>query len=189
MLREVLDKIEKKKIKELAICSIKVEFEQDEKIIKKIERIEKELNKIEAGVFVTLKVDGKLRGCIGFPYKKPLGKAVKEASKLSAFYDPRFLPLNKDELKKIDVEITLLSEPEEIKEKEIEKILKEIEIGKHGLMIKSNRGSGLLLPQVALEYNMDPITFLEATCLKAGLNKDAWIKENVKIFKFEGFWF
>ena len=189
----MLTKEQKKKAKILAKYIIEIELEKNEdkinKKIKEIKEIEGELNKFEAGVFVTLKIDKKLRGCIGFVEKRPLGKAIKEAAKFSAFYDPRFNPLTKEEFENIKIEITLLSEPKEIKNKEIQNIIKEIEIGKHGLMIKSNEGSGLLLPQVAIQHNFNPIEFLEATCIKAGLSKNSWLKDDVKIFKFEGIWF
>jgi AmmeMemoRadiSam system protein A len=185
----MLSENEKKRAKELALLSIKFEFEQDENMLKKIKEIEDELNRYAAGVFVTLKINKQLRGCIGFPVKKPLGKAIKEAAKLSAFHDPRFFPLTKDELKDIEIEITLLSKPKEIKNKEIKNIIKEIEIGKHGLIIRSNYGSGLLLPQVALEYKLDQIGFIEATCIKSGLSKNAWLNKDVKVYKFEGIWF
>lgn len=181
--------VEKEKVKELAKLAIEIEFKQDKNILKKISQLKKELNKLKAGVFVTLKYKGNLRGCIGFPYPNPLGEAIYKAAKLSAFSDPRFMPLTQDELNNILIEITILSPPEEIKTKDIKKLIKEIKIGKHGLIVSNGKNSGLLLPQVALEYNFDVLTFIEQTCLKAGLPSNAWLDKDTKIFKFEGFWF
>ncbi|MEM2768706.1 MAG: AmmeMemoRadiSam system protein A, partial [Candidatus Pacearchaeota archaeon] len=105
------------------------------------------------------------------------------------FYDPRFMPLTKEELNDISIEITILFPTEEIKTKDINKLIKEIKIGKHGLIIKNKDNIGLLLPQVALEYNLNVIDFIEQTCIKAGLNRNAWLDENTKIFKFIGIYF
>lgn len=131
------------------------------------------------GVFVTLKKRGQLRGCIGYIQAfKPLEQAVKDMALAAAFEDPRFLPLGRDELQQISIEISVLSPL-----KRIEK-LDEIEVGKHGLYITRGHCSGLLLPQVATEYGWDRLTFLEQTCYKAGLPGDAWKDENTSIFIF-----
>jgi len=137
------------------------------------------------GVFVTLHKDKELRGCIGFPYPfLPLSEAIFQAARAAAFDDPRFLPLDKDELKNIKIEISVLSVPREIKCKK-EKICESIKIGKDGLIIQLNGNSGLLLPQVALEWKWNEKEFLENCCQKAGLEKDAWLDDNCKIFKFQ----
>ena len=120
------------------------------------------------GVFVTLYKKKHLRGCIGFPEPiLPLGIALIKAAKAAAFEDPRFSPLSTSELKEIKIEITLLTKPKKTDPKKIK-------VGKDGLIIKKGFNSGLLLPQVAVEYKWDAKTFLEQTCLKAGLDKDAW---------------
>ena len=185
----MLSKEKQEKAKKLAKLAIAFEFEQNKEGLEKINKLKQELNEFNAGVFVTLKLKGELRGCIGFPNSKPLGNAIVEAARLAAFYDPRFMPLSKDESKDIDIEITLLSEPQEIKVKEASKLINEIEIGKHGLIIASKERNGLLLPQVAIEHSFDALSFIEATCIKAGLSKDAWQNNDVRIFKFEGIWF
>ncbi|MEM2713739.1 MAG: AmmeMemoRadiSam system protein A [Candidatus Pacearchaeota archaeon] len=186
-----ITKPQQKKAKELAFLAIKTEFSEKANAddIKKIKELAKELDRISAGVFVTLKIDNELRGCIGFPTARPLGKAIIEAAKLSAFADPRFMPLTKDELKKIAIEISLLSQPEEIKTKNLDEIIANIIIGKHGLIVSDGIKSGLLLPQVALEFGFDALTFLQQTCLKAGLSSDSWLDERTKIYRFEGIWF
>ncbi|SEM00246.1 hypothetical protein SAMN04489760_10293 [Syntrophus gentianae] len=131
------------------------------------------------GVFVTLKKRGQLRGCIGYIQAfKPLNQAVREMALAAAFHDPRFLPLKGDELGDLSIEISVLSPLKKIESPE------EIEIGKHGLYIMLGNCSGLLLPQVATEYDWDALTFLEETCYKAGLPYDAWKNEHAAIFIF-----
>lgn len=141
---------------------------------------------VKQGVFVTLQNEqGELRGCIGFPYPTlPLWNAVIEAGVSAAFNDPRFNPLTLKELEEIKIEISVLTVPEEITGKK-ELIPEKIETGKDGLIIKINGQSGLLLPQVAEEMKWNSKTFLEQTCIKAGLNKDDWRKKECKIFKFQ----
>lgn len=140
------------------------------------------------GAFVTLNTypGGELRGCIGFvgPYK-PLGVAVVEAAKMAAFEDMRFLPLKKSELQSIVIEVSVLSNPEPIKAIGPQERLKAVKIGKSGLMLQYGRASGLLLPQVAVEWNFTPQMFLEALCEKAGLPKDLWKSPSAKLWEFE----
>ena len=137
------------------------------------------------GVFVTLLTypSLQLRGCIGFPYPVlPLIEAVKEAAREAAFQDPRFMRLAKEELNKIVIEISLLSEPKLMDKATLPD---SIEIGKHGLIVQFNGFSGLLLPQVAIEFHFSPLEFLQETCLKAGLNKDTWKEASCKVYCFE----
>lgn len=137
------------------------------------------------GVFVTLKKEGDLRGCIGYPYPVlPLSEAVFQAARSAAFQDPRFEPLEKEELKKIKIEISVLTVPKEIKVKD-EKLLDEIVIGKDGLIIQMQGYSGLLLPQVAPEYKWSALEFLEACCQKACLPNHAWQDKACRVFKFQ----
>lgn len=136
------------------------------------------------GCFVTLHKDNQLRGCIGFPKPiMPLYEQIIAASKAAAFEDPRFPPLNKNELKHVAIEISILTRPELIKVKDSSEYLKSIEIGKDGLIIQGV-SSGLLLPQVATEYSFDAKQFLECVSEKAGVNKDAWKDLSNKIYKF-----
>lgn len=123
------------------------------------------------GAFVTLHdKDGSLRGCIGtFMANKPLYKTIREMAVQAAFHDPRFLPLEEEE--EIHIEISVLSPLKEIVNVE------EIEVGRHGLYIIKGHCAGTLLPQVAVEYRWDRNTFLEHTCMKAGLPPDGWKKD------------
>lgn len=139
------------------------------------------------GVFVTLKKHGNLRGCIGFtePFF-PLYDAVVEASISAAFKDPRFNSLTKEEFDLIEIEISLLTEPQHLAVKNCTDYLDLIKIGKHGLVIRSSKGkSGLLLPQVPVEQKWDVLQFLENLSLKANLDIDAWRNLENKIFVFQ----
>ncbi|GIU69718.1 MAG: AMMECR1 domain-containing protein [Candidatus Woesearchaeota archaeon] len=137
------------------------------------------------GCFVTLYKKGELRGCIGFVKPiMPLFEQVIAATKAAAFEDPRFEPVVEEELKNIKIEISILNKPELIKAESQEDYIKNINIGRDGLIIQFNGHSGLLLPQVAQEYHWTPVQFLEALSEKAGLNRDAWKHKDAKIYRF-----
>lgn len=137
------------------------------------------------GVFVTLTKDELLRGCIGHPYPdSPLKYAITDSAISAAFRDPRFPPLHTDEMKRIVVEVTILTPPKRI-EASPKELPGKIEIGRHGLIVKKGYHQGLLLPQVAPENDMDEIDFLSHTCLKAGLEYDAWLT-GAEVYSFEG---
>lgn len=138
------------------------------------------------GVFVTLHKEGQLRGCIGFTEPRfPLYEGIARAARLAAFEDPRFSQLQRDEFESILIEISILTVPQLIRIKKPEDYLKLIKIGTDGLIIKSGMFSGLLLPQVAVEYNWDVETFLRHTCMKAGLSYEAWRDTNHQLYKFQ----
>ncbi len=137
------------------------------------------------GVFTTLTKHGELRGCIGFPYPiKRLDEAIIESAIAAAVDDPRFDPVRLSEMSEIVVEVTVLTPPEKIdvKPKDLPKY---VEIGRHGLIVKMGPFSGLLLPQVAVEYSMDSEEFLSETCMKAGLPPDCWLT-GAEVYRFEG---
>jgi AmmeMemoRadiSam system protein A len=130
------------------------------------------------GVFVTLHVRGRLRGCIGVvESQETLGESIMRCAAGAAIGDPRFSPLQTEELEELLVEISLMSAPVPIHPKEIE-------IGRHGLMVVNGARRGLLLPQVATEYRLDPQQFLAETCRKAGLPPDAWREGGTQILGF-----
>ena len=146
--------------------------------------VEKEYS-AKQGVFVTLTIEGELRGCIGYPEPiLPLAEAVASAARAAAFEDPRFPSVNATELEKIRFEVSVLTVPEEIIYKDAKELPKKIEIGKDGLIIRKSFNSGLLLPQVATEYNWSPEEFLDNLCMKAGLSPAAWKKGGISLWKF-----
>lgn len=131
------------------------------------------------GAFVTLKKHGELRGCIGrIVADTPLYEVISSVSIESAIEDPRFNPVTYNELKDIEIEISVLTPFEKVND------IGEIEVGKHGLLISKGFYSGLLLPQVPLEYGWDRQTFLEHTCRKAGLPQDTYKEKGVTLYKF-----
>ena len=120
------------------------------------------------GVFTTIYSDGRLRGCVGFPLAiLPLFKAVAETARAAASEDPRFAPVGLLEARTLRISISILSPLSSITPSKVE-------IGTHGLVISHGSRRGLLLPQVPVEHGWDRNTFLEQTCLKAGLSPDAW---------------
>ena len=130
------------------------------------------------GVFVTLHVHGRLRGCIGVVEpNEPLGEAIVRSAVSAALQDPRFSPMRSDELAGLQIEISLLSPIGPISPEAIE-------IGRHGLLIKLGKQHGLLLPQVAIEHHLDRERFLQETCLKAGLPREAWRDPEAQILGF-----
>lgn len=143
------------------------------------------LNDFHAGVFVSLHIDERLRGCIGYVEgARTLLEALQETAISAASRDPRFEPLSADELPRAEIEISVLSP--------LRKITSPAEIvpGMHGVMVRLGHHQGLLLPQVALHHNWKPSpagveTFLEHVCQKAGLPAEGWKDPNIEIFVFE----
>jgi len=177
----------KTQLLEIARNSITLAF--GKKPIDSMKTAEKELNE-KKGAFVTLYLgkgkSKKLRGCIGFITSSlPLWRTVSECARLAAFDDPRFPPLKKEEMNHILIEISVMTPPESIKTKRPEDIVKDIKIGKDGLIVEQFGLSGLLLPQVAPEYEWNAEEFLEQTCLKAGLPRRHWKEKGCKISKFQ----
>jgi AmmeMemoRadiSam system protein A len=135
------------------------------------------------GAFVTLKIDGRLRGCIGHVVGvAPLWLAVRDNSIAAAFEDPRFDPLQADELPLTHIEISALTPMRKA-------TADEVTVGRHGVLIERGAARGLLLPQVAVEYGWDRRTFLDHTCRKAGLEPGCWRHPDtiISIFSAEVF--
>jgi AmmeMemoRadiSam system protein B/AmmeMemoRadiSam system protein A len=132
------------------------------------------------GAFVTLNKDGTLRGCIGtFTASEPLYLTVARMAREAAFSDPRFDPVGKGELDSLHIEISVLTPMKKINDPE------SVEVGRDGLYIRQGYRSGVLLPQVPVEYGWDRMKFLQHTCLKAGLPTDAWKSEETELFVFQ----
>lgn len=124
---------------------------------------------LKCGAFVTLHKKGMLRGCIGHMVgMKPLVETVREMAIAAATEDSRFPSVKADEMKNIDIEISVLSPMKKITD------VGEIQVGVHGIMMSQGWRRGVLLPQVATEQGWDRDTFLTHTCYKAGLSPDAW---------------
>ncbi|MCC7552073.1 TIGR00296 family protein [Candidatus Micrarchaeota archaeon] len=148
---------------------------------------DQELNE-EAGVYVTLKSfpEEELRGEIGYPY--PMGEIssnIIDNAISAALHDPRFPSIKKDELNTIIFEISILSRPKILTVSSPEDYISKIKIGKNGLIIKYGGATGVLLPQIPIEYNWGAKEFLCQTCQKAGLPKEMWKRPTVEIYTFE----
>lgn len=120
------------------------------------------------GVFTTLHIGGRLRGCVG--YIQPIysvWRTVAETALAAAFNDTRFHPVAAEEAPGLEIELSVLSPAFPIRPQEVE-------VGRHGLIVSQSGRRGLLLPQVPAEHGWDRETFLAQTCLKAGLPVDAW---------------
>ncbi len=168
------------------LARVAVEKYLQESIIVKSEKHTLE----KAGVFVTLNyiTSSKkeyLRGCIGFPLpEKPLYQGVVEAAIAAATEDPRFPPVDRQELNNIIFELSILTSPQQIRVNPAE-YGKEIEIGRDGLILQWRFGSGLLLPQVPVELKWNLEEYLANICYKAGAPPDVWLDPSSKLYKFQ----
>ena len=172
--QEVLLHIARKAV-EMAVREHKV-YEPISGGIKSIEQ--------DRGAFVTLKINGRLRGCIGYTAPiKPLYLTVRDVAIQAATNDPRFSPVSVEELPELEYEISVLSPFHHVRD------VNEIQVGRDGLLIKKGPYVGLLLPQVPVEWGWDRETFLQQTCRKAGLPPDAWKDPEADLFRFTAFVF
>jgi hypothetical protein len=145
--------------------------------------------KLKAGVFTTIsKYPFKeLRGCIGFPEPVyPLIEALVNSAIYAATEDPRFMPVEYEELDHLVFEVSLLTPPKLIEIKDPEDYFSIVKIGEDGLIAELGGMRGLLLPQVPVENSWDIKTYLTETCLKAGLSPSCWKNKNVKFYSFSG---
>jgi AmmeMemoRadiSam system protein A len=176
-IENYLENIEEGIIKlpdEIINKSIKEKKEEKEKID---EEILKELGE-ERGIFVTLRKNDQVRGCIGTLKEDKLWIQVQKYAVFSAFNDPRFPPLQKDELPQIKIEISIIENVEDVKN------ISEIKLGEDGIILDVGGKGGVLLPEVATEYNLKtPEEFLDMLCKKIGAQKGCWKKAKIKKFK------
>jgi AmmeMemoRadiSam system protein A len=133
-----------------------------------------------AAVFVTLHRAGTLRGCIGhLQTNLPLARVAAQCAAAAATEDPRFPPVVSGEVAALDIELSVLGPLEPVF------TISDIVVGRHGLVVEQGWKRGLLLPQVAVEWNWDAKAFVEQTCQKAGLARDAGFQSGTKLFRFE----
>ena len=158
---------EKKILLEASRNSIKSVFTGEK--IEEPDYVKHPVFNIHAGAFVTLMQFGTLRGCIGYIISdQPLWQTVCEAAVHASQNDPRFPPVRQSEIKNLEIEISILSEPFPLKSYD------EIEIGKHGLILSEKGRRGLLLPQVPIEHHMNRDQYLDAICQKSGFPAGYW---------------
>lgn len=131
------------------------------------------------GVFVTLRIAGELRGCIGtLAAEEGIPNTVVRFAREAAFRDPRFPPLAEDEWPRVALEVSVLTPPRRI-------AAEEVEPGRHGLILETETRRGLLLPQVATEWGFTREQFLAAVSQKAGLPDNAWKMPDARLYAFE----
>ncbi|MGH9567208.1 MAG: AmmeMemoRadiSam system protein A, partial [Candidatus Angelobacter sp.] len=124
--------------------------------------------KEKRGAFCTLYLDGQFRGCVGYIFPlTPLPQTVAETARGAAFEDPRFRAVTTSESSRLKVFLSILSVLRPIAPEQVE-------VGRHGLLVSRAGKRGVLLPQVAVEHGWERTTFLEQTCVKAGLPPEAW---------------
>lgn len=176
-MRNLLRLEQKNKLLKIARDTI-VEYIKTGKIIV-VEETDPVLNQT-LGAFVTLHENGELRGCIGnIIGQQALYLTVRDMAIASATEDPRFNPLNKNEISLINIEISVLSEPKKITNTD------EIILGTHGVIVKQGARSGVFLPQVATETGWTKEEFMDNLCTrKAGISRDAWKNSKCDIFIF-----
>jgi AmmeMemoRadiSam system protein A len=137
-----------------------------------------EFFKEKRGAFVTLKIGGMLRGCIGhFTGIGTLGETIRAMAREAALGDPRFIPVSVKEVDTLVIEVSVLSPMERI-------TAVDVIPGTHGLYVRKGMRTGTLLPQVALEEDWDRETFLSHTCMKAGLPPKAWLDPETELFAY-----
>ena len=142
--------------------------------------IEDERLHASQGVFVSLHIESNLRGCIGTLIGDgPVYTAVADMAVSAANNDPRFAPLRLDEVPKLDIELTVLGPMQSA-------TAEDVEIGTHGLFVTKGRLRGTLLPQVASQYGWNREEFLAQTCMKAGLDSNAWKEPECQLAIFTG---
>ncbi|MDI9614264.1 TIGR00296 family protein [Methanothermobacter sp.] len=138
------------------------------------------------GVFVTLEKNGELRGCIGYPEPvMTLIDALIDAAISAATRDPRFPPVEPEELDEIEVEVSVLTPPTPIRVENPSEYPQRIRVGVDGLIVERGWARGLLLPQVATEWGWDAEEFLCNTCMKAGLPPDCFYDPQTRVYRFQ----
>jgi uncharacterized protein (TIGR00296 family) len=188
-IEEQLTLAEGKSLVQLALLAITT-YLQNSQTIQPGQDISERLRR-KSGVFVTLntvKPVHELRGCIGFPYpEEALITATIKAAIYAATEDPRFPPVLLQEMNdSVVVEVTALTPPRLLEARDRKLLPQLVKVGQHGLIVEGHGRSGLLLPQVAIEWNWDASEFLTNCCLKASLPPDSWLLEGVRVKVFEG---
>ena len=137
---------------------------------------------LQRGAFVTLRIGEELRGCLGhISADQPLAGLIPGLAVAAGRDDPRFPPLTRDDVDRVTIEISVLTEPQVVDPTDPSAIV----IGRDGLIVERGNARGLLLPQVAPDLEWGPTQFLEATCEKAGLPKGAWREPGTRVLTFQ----
>lgn len=153
------------------------------------EALKEDCFKEHFGTFVTLKINGQLRGCIGnITASESVKEGVRRNAKNAAFHDPRFSPLRAEELEHVEIEVSILTQPKSIKYRDGDDLIARLRVNVDGVIIQKGLASATFLPQVWKQLPQ-PKKFLSHLCLKAGLAADAWQKDKpeVKTYQVQSF--
>jgi len=141
--------------------------------------------KVQRGTFVTLKIKGQLRGCIGsLSSTQTVLEGVKRNALNAAFHDPRFAPLSKEELARTEIEVSILTEPQPLVFRDGQDLIKKLRPHVHGLIIRKGLAGATFLPQV-WEQLPRPEAFLSRLCMKAGLPPQAWENSEMEVLTYQ----
>ena len=140
---------------------------------------------LSCGTFVTLTIDGQLRGCIGnLTSNEPLASGVRRNAINAALHDPRFSPLSPAELERVSIEVSILSEPQPLHYREASELLQKLRPHVDGVILRKGMASATFLPQV-WEQLTEPKDFLAHLCMKAGLAADAWLHSELEVSTYQ----
>ena len=137
------------------------------------------------GTFVTLKIKGQLRGCIGnLTSTETVWDGIKRNAISAAFHDPRFSPLTAKELDQTEIEVSILTEPRPLQYRNGHDLTRKLRANVDGVIIRRGHASATFLPQV-WEQLPQPEEFLSHLCMKAGLASDAWKDPEVEVLTYQ----
>lgn len=180
----MLDKESKKLLLKLARASLEAAFSSTDMPVIEQEALPEALLE-KCGSFVTLFKQGQLRGCIGnIIATKPLYKGVMENAQSAAFRDSRFLPLSADELDDLDIEVSVLTAPQQFFYKSVNELLDYLIPGKHGVILQKGSFQATFLPQV-WESLSSKEAFLSELSIKSGQSSDAWQSGDQEVYLYE----
>ncbi len=152
---------------------------------KLLERFADEAFQVHTGTFVTLKIGGQLRGCIGsLVGRESLVDGIRSNAVNAAFHDPRFSRLTEKELDRVFIEVSVLTEPQVLDYSGPEDLIDKLRPGIDGVTIRKGHAGGTFLPQV-WEQLPEPRTFLSHLCMKAGLPSDAWQQADLEVETYQ----
>ena len=141
--------------------------------------------KSHCGTFVTLKIGGQLRGCIGnLSASESVLEGVRRNAINAAFHDPRFSPLSQDELDRTEIEISVLTEPQPLEYRDGQDLIQKLRVNVDGVIIRKGHYSATFLPQV-WEQLPEPDDFLTHLCRKAGLSSEAWKSSKLEVLTYQ----
>lgn len=179
-----MTKEQKEKLLKLAKYTIASKLEVEETEIKETEFTDPIFQE-KRGVFVTLHIQGQLRGCIGnIDPIYPLYEAVQRNAHEAAFGDPRFAPLTYDEYQNLDIEISVLTVPKKLEFSSADDLLIKLSPGKHGIVLECGMYKSTFLPQVWDDLP-DKEQFLSHLCVKAGVEPNTWRKGECDVYTYE----